>query len=190
MHNAPCASRNATGAARNLERLLRIGEGGGSGNPNSLKMLVFHATAARCFRRAENHGKTTASDRKPGIQGSRPGKNDPGNGFPTERGAVAAIKGAKARIDLAQQVDVHPHNPSLWRDRLLEDATGVFGPPCAPSETPGGSIPPPDEPPSSRTGIPPTRPATLLGQGQKPRSLAENRLLTRNRSAAPRTGSR
>ena len=40
---------------------------------------------------------------------------------------VAAIKGEKTLIELAQDFDVHPNRIKQWRDQLLEDATGVFG---------------------------------------------------------------
>jgi transposase len=41
--------------------------------------------------------------------------------------AVAAIKGEKTLIQLAQDFDVHPNQIKQWRDQLLEGATGVFG---------------------------------------------------------------
>ena len=41
--------------------------------------------------------------------------------------AVAAIKGAKTLIELAQDFDVHPNQIKQWRDQLLEGETGVFG---------------------------------------------------------------
>ena len=41
--------------------------------------------------------------------------------------AVAAIKGEKTLIELAQDFDVHPNQIKQWRDQLLEGATGVFG---------------------------------------------------------------
>ena len=41
--------------------------------------------------------------------------------------AVAAIKGEKTLIELAQDFDVHPNRIKQWRDPLLEGATGVFG---------------------------------------------------------------
>ena len=41
--------------------------------------------------------------------------------------AVAAIKGEKTLIELAQNFDVHPNQIKQWRDQLLEGATGVFG---------------------------------------------------------------
>ncbi len=48
--------------------------------------------------------------------------------------AVAAIKGEKTLIELAQDFDVHPNQIKHWRDQLLEGATGVFGE--APKATP------------------------------------------------------
>jgi transposase len=41
--------------------------------------------------------------------------------------AVAAIKGEKTLIELAQGFDVHPNQIKQWRDQLLEGATEVFG---------------------------------------------------------------
>ena len=41
--------------------------------------------------------------------------------------AVAATKGEKTLIELAQDFDVHPNQIKQWRDQLLEGATGVFG---------------------------------------------------------------
>jgi hypothetical protein len=41
--------------------------------------------------------------------------------------AVAAIKGEKTLIELAQDFDVDPNQIKQWRDQLLEGATGVFG---------------------------------------------------------------
>ena len=41
--------------------------------------------------------------------------------------AVAAIKGERTLIELAQDFDVHPNQIKQWRDQLLEGATGVFG---------------------------------------------------------------
>ena len=41
--------------------------------------------------------------------------------------AVAAIKGERTLVELAQQFDVHPNQIKQWRDQLLEGATGVFG---------------------------------------------------------------
>ena len=41
--------------------------------------------------------------------------------------AVAAIRGEKTLIELAQDFDVHPNQIKLWHDQLLEGAAGVFG---------------------------------------------------------------
>ena len=41
--------------------------------------------------------------------------------------AVAAIKGERTLIELAQDFDVHPNQIKQWRDQLFEGATGVFG---------------------------------------------------------------
>ncbi|MDA0675088.1 MAG: IS3 family transposase [Proteobacteria bacterium] len=41
--------------------------------------------------------------------------------------AVAAIKGEKTLIELAQDFDIHPNQIKQWRDQLLQGATGVFG---------------------------------------------------------------
>jgi transposase len=41
--------------------------------------------------------------------------------------AVAAIKGEKTLIELAQDFDLHPNQIKQWRDQLLEGATRVFG---------------------------------------------------------------
>ncbi|PXW63939.1 transposase [Loktanella sp. PT4BL] len=41
--------------------------------------------------------------------------------------AVAAIKGEKKLIELAQDLEVHPNQIKQWRDQLLESATRVFG---------------------------------------------------------------
>ena len=41
--------------------------------------------------------------------------------------AVAAIKGEKTLIELAQDFDVLPNQIKQWRDQLHEGATGVFG---------------------------------------------------------------
>ncbi len=41
--------------------------------------------------------------------------------------ALAAIRGEKTLIDLAQDFDIHPNQIKQWRDQLLEGATGVFG---------------------------------------------------------------
>ena len=41
--------------------------------------------------------------------------------------ALAAIKGERTLIELAQDFDVHPNQIRQWRDQLLEGATRVFG---------------------------------------------------------------
>ena len=41
--------------------------------------------------------------------------------------AVAAIKGEKTLIELAQDFDLHPNQIKQWRDQLLDGAIGVFG---------------------------------------------------------------
>jgi transposase len=41
--------------------------------------------------------------------------------------ALAAIKGVRTMIDLAQAFDAHPNQIKQWRVQLLEGATGVFG---------------------------------------------------------------
>lgn len=47
----------------------------------------------------------------------------------TAKVAVAAIKGEKTLIELAQDFEVHPNQIKEWRDHFLEHATGVFGAP-------------------------------------------------------------
>lgn len=39
--------------------------------------------------------------------------------------AVAAIKGEKTLVELAQDFDLHPNQIKQWRDQLLEAATGL-----------------------------------------------------------------
>lgn len=41
--------------------------------------------------------------------------------------ALAAIRGEKTMIELAQQFDVHPNQIKQWKDHLLDGAAGVFG---------------------------------------------------------------
>ena len=43
------------------------------------------------------------------------------------KAAVAAIKGERTMIDLAQDFDVDPNQIKQWRDQLLAAAAGVFG---------------------------------------------------------------
>ncbi|MDG2284552.1 MAG: IS3 family transposase [Alphaproteobacteria bacterium] len=50
--------------------------------------------------------------------------------------SVAAIKGEKTLIELAQGFDVHPNQIKQWRDQLLEGATGVFGAVAKPDAEP------------------------------------------------------
>jgi transposase len=45
----------------------------------------------------------------------------------TAKVALAAIKGERAMIELAQDFDVHPNQIKPWRDQVLEGATRVFG---------------------------------------------------------------
>jgi len=54
--------------------------------------------------------------------------------------AVAAIKGEKTLIELAQDFDVHPNQIKQWRDQLLEGATGVFGAAATPEAEPAVDI--------------------------------------------------
>ena len=41
--------------------------------------------------------------------------------------ALAALKGEKTLLELAQQFDVHANRIAPWKSRLLEGAAGVFG---------------------------------------------------------------
>src|SRR6059036_3702794 len=41
--------------------------------------------------------------------------------------ALAAVKGEKTLVELAQQFDVHPNQITQWRGQLLDGAAGVFG---------------------------------------------------------------
>ena len=41
--------------------------------------------------------------------------------------ALAAIKGEKTLIELAQEFDFHPNQIKQWRDQFLEGVTGIFG---------------------------------------------------------------
>src|SRR5438552_19086007 len=40
--------------------------------------------------------------------------------------AIAAIKGDRTLVQLAEQFDVHPNQISTWKDQLLEGAAEVF----------------------------------------------------------------
>ena len=41
--------------------------------------------------------------------------------------ALAAIKGEKTLLELAQQFDVHANQITQWKSQLLDGAAGVFG---------------------------------------------------------------
>lgn len=41
--------------------------------------------------------------------------------------ALAAVKGERTLVELAEQFDVHPNQITQWRTQLLEGASGVFG---------------------------------------------------------------
>ena len=41
--------------------------------------------------------------------------------------ALAAVKGEKTLVELAQQFDVHPNQITQWKAQLFEGAAGVFG---------------------------------------------------------------
>jgi len=41
--------------------------------------------------------------------------------------ALAANKGDKTLVELAEQFDVHPNQIQEWRKRLLENADSIFG---------------------------------------------------------------
>ena len=51
--------------------------------------------------------------------------------------ALAALKGEKTLVELAQQFDVHVNQITRWKAQLLQGAAGVFG-----SEAKAGSIGP------------------------------------------------
>ena len=40
--------------------------------------------------------------------------------------AIAAIKGDRTLVQLAEQYDIHPNQISSWKDQLLEGAAEVF----------------------------------------------------------------
>ncbi len=41
--------------------------------------------------------------------------------------ALAALKGEKTLLELAQQFDVHANQITQWKSQLLEGAAGIFG---------------------------------------------------------------
>ena len=41
--------------------------------------------------------------------------------------ALAALKGERTLLELAQQFDVHAYQITQWKSQLLEGAAGVFG---------------------------------------------------------------
>jgi len=41
--------------------------------------------------------------------------------------ALAALKGERTLLELAQQFDVHANQITQWKSQLLEGAAGVFG---------------------------------------------------------------
>ena len=48
--------------------------------------------------------------------------------------ALAALKGDKTLAELAQHFDVHPNQIAEWKNRLQENAAGVFGEPRGDAE--------------------------------------------------------
>ena len=50
--------------------------------------------------------------------------------------ALAAVKGDKTVVEIAQHYEVHPTQVTDWRRQLLERAADVFGGASAPSEPP------------------------------------------------------
>jgi transposase len=48
--------------------------------------------------------------------------------------ALAAVKGDKTVVEIAQHYEVHPTQVTDWRRQLLERAADVFGGATAPSE--------------------------------------------------------
>lgn len=40
--------------------------------------------------------------------------------------SLAAVRGEKTIVELAQQFDVHPNQIAQWRNQLLDGAAGVF----------------------------------------------------------------
>lgn len=58
---------------------------------------------------------------------TRPPRRNDSPAFRAPHVAVAAIKGERTLLELAQDFDVHPNQIKQWRDQLLEGATGVLG---------------------------------------------------------------
>ncbi len=54
--------------------------------------------------------------------------------------AVAAVKGEKTLIELAEQFDVHPNQITQWKAQLLERATESFSTPAERAQTQGPSV--------------------------------------------------
>ena len=52
--------------------------------------------------------------------------------------AVAALKGDKTMIELAEKFDVHANQITQWKTQLLDGALGVFMTPAQKREEPGG----------------------------------------------------
>ena len=50
--------------------------------------------------------------------------------------ALAAIRGDKTLVELAQQFDVHPNQITAWTSQLLDGAADVFGAEKAQDTTP------------------------------------------------------
>ncbi|KWA24801.1 IS3 family transposase [Burkholderia territorii] len=53
-----------------------------------------------------------------------------------EKVVLAAVKGERTLVELAQQFDVHPNQIMEWRRQLQERAADVFGAGAAPSNEP------------------------------------------------------